>query len=86
VPHFEKMLYDNSLFIQALTECYLVTGKHFYKDAVYDIVGYIRRDMSLEDGGIACAEDADSEGEEGKILYLGVWMNFVLSVEKIHPY
>ena len=66
VPHFEKMLYDNSLFIQALTECYLVTGKHFYKDAVYDIVGYIRRDMSLEDGGIACAEDADSEGEEGK--------------------
>lgn len=66
VPHFEKMLYDNSLFIQALTECYLVTGNSFYKDAVYDIVNYIRRDMTLEDGAIACAEDADSEGEEGK--------------------
>jgi hypothetical protein len=66
VPHFEKMLYDNSLFMQALTECYLVTGKTFYKEAVYDIVNYIRRDMTLEEGAIACAEDADSEGEEGK--------------------
>ena len=66
VPHFEKMLYDNSLFMQALTECFLVTGNSFYKDSVYDIVNYIRRDMTLEEGGIACAEDADSEGEEGK--------------------
>lgn len=66
VPHFEKMLYDNSLFIQALAECFLVTGNSFYKDSVYDIVNYIRRDMTLEEGGIACAEDADSEGEEGK--------------------
>lgn len=66
VPHFEKMLYDNSLFIQSLTECYLVTRNLFYKESVYDIVNYIRRDMTLEEGGIACAEDADSEGEEGK--------------------
>lgn len=66
VPHFEKMLYDNSLFILALTDCFLVTGNSFYKDVVYDIVNYIRRDMTLEGGAIACAEDADSEGEEGK--------------------
>ena len=66
VPHFEKMLYDNSLFILALTDCYLTSGNSFYKDVVYDIVNYIRRDMTLEEGAIACAEDADSEGEEGK--------------------
>lgn len=66
VPHFEKMLYDNSLFITALTECYQLTGDDFYKTAVYDIVSYIRRDMTLSTGAIASAEDADSEGEEGK--------------------
>ena len=49
------MLYDNSLFIQSLTECYLVTRNLFYKESVYDIVNYIRRDMTLEEGGIACA-------------------------------
>ncbi|HNC00339.1 MAG TPA: thioredoxin domain-containing protein, partial [Leptospiraceae bacterium] len=66
VPHFEKMLYDNSLFIEALRECYQVTQNPFYKEVVYDIVKYIRRDMTLKEGVIASAEDADSEGEEGK--------------------
>jgi uncharacterized protein len=60
------MLYDNSLFLIALAECYSVTKDSFYKFAYYDIIEYIRRDMTLETGGIASAEDADSEGEEGK--------------------
>ncbi|MCC6275761.1 MAG: thioredoxin domain-containing protein [Leptospiraceae bacterium] len=66
VPHFEKMLYDNALFLQALSECYRMTKKSFFKDAAYEIVSYINRDMKLPDFGISSAEDADSEGEEGK--------------------
>ena len=66
VPHFEKMLYDNSLFLVSLAECYKITGKDFYKSAAIDVINYISRDMKLTSGGIASAEDADSEGEEGK--------------------
>ena len=66
VPHFEKMLYDNALFLKALVECYQLSGKDFFRQAAYDVIGYIQRDMAVSGGGIASAEDADSEGEEGK--------------------
>ncbi|TGK12431.1 thioredoxin domain-containing protein [Leptospira fletcheri] len=65
VPHFEKMLYDNSLFLEALVECFQVTGDEKYKEAAYDVLEYLFRDMKLPGGGISSAEDADSEGEEG---------------------
>jgi uncharacterized protein YyaL (SSP411 family) len=66
VPHFEKMLYDNSLFLHVIGSVYKVTKNPFFMESAMDIINYIRRDMALTEGGISSAEDADSEGEEGK--------------------
>lgn len=70
VPHFEKMLYDNALLIQALTETYRLTGNDYYRRMAYDIIQYLKRDLMSAEGAFYCAEDADSEGEEGKFY---VW-------------
>ncbi len=66
IPHFEKMLYDNALFIDILVDAYLFTKKDFYRKSAIDVIEYVERDLKLEHGAIASAEDADSEGEEGK--------------------
>ncbi len=70
VPHFEKMLYDNALFASALTECYRITGKEHYRTWTLDIYDYLKRDMTSPEGAFYSAEDADSEGVEGKFY---VW-------------
>lgn len=66
VPHFEKMLYDNALFAWALTEAYRVTGDDRYKEWTLDVYSYIFRDMTSPEGAFYSAEDADSDGEEGR--------------------
>jgi uncharacterized protein len=66
VPHFEKMLYDNALFTQTLLETYQVTRDSFFLEAALDVLGYIDSDLAAPDGGFYTAEDADSEGTEGK--------------------
>ena len=66
VPHFEKMLYDQALLAMAYTEAYQATGKEFYARTVKEILTYILRDMTSNEGGFYSAEDADSEGVEGK--------------------
>ena len=66
VPHFEKMLYDQALLCLAYTDAWLATGKDLYARTAKEICLYVLRDLALPDGAFSTAEDADSEGEEGK--------------------
>ena len=66
VPHFEKMLCDNAQLTVLYLEAFLVSGDARYADVARDILRYVANDMSHPDGGFYSAEDADSEGKEGK--------------------
>lgn len=80
VPHFEKMLYDNALLVDALVEAYQIIKisptptlpeggggrSELYKETIEETLGFVMREMTSEEGGFYAAQNADSEGEEGK--------------------
>ena len=66
VPHFEKMLYDQALLALAYTEAFQATSAGKFKVTAKEVLEYVLRDLASPEGGFYAAEDADSEGEEGK--------------------
>ena len=66
VPHFEKMLYDNALLLPIYVDTYRYTNEPLFRSVAEGIITWMERDMLLPQGGFTAAQDADSEGVEGK--------------------
>lgn len=76
LPHFEKMLYDQALLLMAYTETWQATKDPLFRKTAYEIIHYVKRKLRHPEGGFYSAEDADSDGEEGKFY---VWTRSELS-------
>ena len=85
VPHFEKMLYDNALLMISYTEAYQVTREPRYLSIAMQTAEYVLTQLTSPEGGFYCAEDADSEGEEGKFyVFTPAEIIQILGPEKGH--
>lgn len=84
IPHFEKMLYDNAILARAYLETWQYTRHPFYREVTEEILGYILRDMTHPNGCFYSAEDADSEGHEGR-FYTWSWDEVHLILSKEAP-
>jgi hypothetical protein len=65
VPHFEKMLYDNAVLASTYLHAWVVTGRERYREVVEETLDYFIRELLLPEGGLASAQDADTDGVEG---------------------
>lgn len=72
IPHFEKMLYDNALLLNALGQMQLISPHPLFGKGMEETVGFLLREMKQEGGGYSSAIDADSDGLEGK-FYVWSW-------------
>jgi len=66
LPHFEKMLYDQALLAEVYAEAHAATGRKGFRRTAAEVADYVLRDLAAPEGGFYTAEDADSEGEEGR--------------------
>ena len=66
VPHFEKMLYDNTQFILLLSKYCKINSDNYYKEKLVQTIEFLKKDFLNKDGFLGSAYDADSDGEEGK--------------------
>ncbi len=83
IPHFEKMLYDQALISEAYIEAYQATRREEYRETAREIFAYVLKRLSSPEGGFFTAEDADSEGEEGKYyLWKEAEIRSLLSAEE----
>ncbi len=81
-PHFEKMLYDNALLIDVYAIAYTITKNESYRQVIDETIAWLRREMTSHEGGFYSAQDADSEGEEGKYYtWSAVELNEILHDE-----
>ena len=76
MPHFEKMLYDQAGLVRSYLHAWQVTGEPGWIQVVEETVGYVLAELAAPGGGLCCAQDADSEGEEGRFY---VWTPAELS-------
>ena len=65
VPHFEQMLYDNAQLARVYLHAWALTGDQRYEDVTRAVLGYMRRELTTDDGAFAASQDADTEGIEG---------------------